>query len=422
MSTENLYPVPIYTQKHGYILVENGATNGARAGVNLYDENGDLIPPENLSEAVLRTGDTMTGKLVNTASIHVPSGTMVLGAPTPESLFWNYTYPGNTYLTMDKATADNDASLVFTQGGRAKWEFGATTEGVGVSPRIHMKVVRNPTADPADDQFLDVMLWDYDSGDVWVNNGYKLGIGTLPQERLHVAGFNVSAARVVSKFENFNTGAGSQSAAHVFQGVGTSWVTGNDFGLNAGHNYFIQDGNSGALAFFANANGVSIGGSTVEATEALRVDSTDGGFLPPRLTTAQRDALGSKNSGLLIFNTDASQLEYWSGSLGAWLGIYSQDAPLSPTVANAATTLSATHLNGVIEKSDTSAYTYTIAPSLGAHGDSITIVNSGTAGNITLARGAGVALYQNGVDADITIGPGSMLKIYRSATADRWIA
>lgn len=99
----------------------------------------------------------------------------------------------------------------------------------------------------------------------------------------------------------------------------------------------------------------------------------------------------------------------------------SDHAP-APTIANAATTLSATHLNGVIEKSDTSAYTYTIAPSLGAHGDSITIVNSGTAGNITLARGAGVALYQNGVDADITIGPGSMLKIYRSATADRWIA
>lgn len=53
MSTENLYPVPIYTQKHGYILVENGATNGARAGVNLYDENGDLIPPENLDAPAL---------------------------------------------------------------------------------------------------------------------------------------------------------------------------------------------------------------------------------------------------------------------------------------------------------------------------------------------------------------------------------
>lgn len=267
-----------------------------------------------LAGKVNRAGDTMTGKLTNNVSIHVPSGTMVLGAPLPENLYWNYTYPGNTYLTMDKATADNDASLVFTQGGRAKWEFGATTEGPGVSPRIHMKKVNNPTANPADDQFLDVMIWDYDTGNVWVNNGYKLGIGTLPTERLHVAGFNVSGGRVVSKFENYNTGAGSQSAAHVFQGVGTSWNLGNDFGLNAGHNFFIQDGNSGNLRFFANVNGVSVGGSTVEATEILRADSTTGGFLPPRMTTVQRDAMGGKNAGLIIYNTTASALQVWNGA------------------------------------------------------------------------------------------------------------
>ena len=105
-----------------------------------------------------------------------------------------------------------------------------------------------------------------------------------------------------------------------------------------------------------------------------------------------------------------------------WLDIDSRDAPLFPTTANAATTLSATHLNGVVEKSNTTAYTYTIAPSLGAQGDAITIVNSGTAGNITLARGTGVALYRNGVDGNLTVAPGTMVTIYRSATANRWIA
>ncbi len=272
---------------------------------------------ESESGAGIATSAAGTGLKVNT-SLHIPSGTLVIGAPIPESLYWNYTYPGNTYVTMDKATSDNDASLVFTQAGRAKWEFGATTEGPGTDPaRIHMKVVRNPTANPADDQFLDVMIWDYVTGDTYIQNGYKLGVGTIPSELFHVAGLNVSAARVISKFENYNTGAGSQSACHVFQGIGTSWATGNDFGLNAGHNYFIQDGNSGGLRYFANANGVSIGGSTVEPTEALRVESTTGGFLYPRLTTAQRDAMGSKNAGLTIYNSTTTQIELWNGA--AWV-------------------------------------------------------------------------------------------------------
>lgn len=91
-------------------------------------------------------------------------------------------------------------------------------------------------------------------------------------------------------------------------------------------------------------------------------------------------------------------------------------------VSNAATTLAASDLNGVVEKNNNTAYTYTLAASLGTVRDAITIVNSGTAGNITLARASGVALYRNGVDANITIGPGSMVTIYRSNTANRWIA
>lgn len=92
------------------------------------------------------------------------------------------------------------------------------------------------------------------------------------------------------------------------------------------------------------------------------------------------------------------------------------------TTSNAATTLNTSHLNGAVEKSNNSSYSYTIASGLGTQGDAITIVNSGTAGNITITRAAGVALYRNGVDANITVGPGSIVTIYRSATANRWIA
>lgn len=95
---------------------------------------------------------------------------------------------------------------------------------------------------------------------------------------------------------------------------------------------------------------------------------------------------------------------------------------LLPVTANAATTLDATHINKVVEKTNGTAYTYTISASLGAQGDVITIINSGTTGDITVARGTGVALYRGTTDQNITVAPGTMATLYRTGTANRWMA
>lgn len=89
---------------------------------------------------------------------------------------------------------------------------------------------------------------------------------------------------------------------------------------------------------------------------------------------------------------------------------------------NAGTTLAASHLNGVVEKSNNTAYIYTIPTGLGSQGDAITFVNSGTGGNLTISRATNVSLYRNGTNANIVVSPGSMITIYRSATNNRWIA
>ena len=68
---------------------------------------------------------------------------------------------------------------------------------------------------------------------------------------------------------------------------------------------------------------VTIGGqttspvTTVASSAQLEVISTTKGFLPPRMTTAQRDAITSPADGLIIYNTDNSRLEIRAGS--AWL-------------------------------------------------------------------------------------------------------
>lgn len=93
----------------------------------------------------------------------------------------------------------------------------------------------------------------------------------------------------------------------------------------------------------------------------------------------------------------------------------------APIIANANITLDSTHLNRIVEHNDSTARTYTIAPSLGASGDIITFVNnSGAVLNIT--RGTGVTMYRYGTNQNVTIPARRSMTIYRSSTANVWYA
>ncbi len=68
------------------------------------------------------------------------------------------------------------------------------------------------------------------------------------------------------------------------------------------------------FAFSATAQNVGVGTTTPQASAILDVTSTDKGFLPPRMTTAQRNAIANKVAGLLIYNTNTSCVEMYNGS------------------------------------------------------------------------------------------------------------
>ena len=72
-----------------------------------------------------------------------------------------------------------------------------------------------------------------------------------------------------------------------------------------------------------------------DASAAFEIDSTTQGFLPPRMTTTQRNAISSPATGLQIYNTTTNQDEFYNGS--AWGAVGS-----SPTFANATAILNLT--------------------------------------------------------------------------------
>jgi hypothetical protein len=92
----------------------------------------------------------------------------------------------------------------------------------------------------------------------------------------------------------------------------------NDSGAATGDFYFIDYSPTVTAlagrhyAFRATAGDVIIGGSSANAAAKVQIDSTTQGFLPPRMTTVQRDAISTPPAGLLIYNTTTNKLNLYT--------------------------------------------------------------------------------------------------------------
>ncbi len=90
------------------------------------------------------------------------------------------------------------------------------------------------------------------------------------------------------------------------------------------------------------SQGVIVSGDSTavpDQSAMFEVRSTEKGLLPPRLTTAQRDAIGNPAPGLIIFNTTQNCLEFYT-SIG-WISIMGCDAAPQAII----TSLDSSYLN-----------------------------------------------------------------------------
>ena len=84
-----------------------------------------------------------------------------------------------------------------------------------------------------------------------------------------------------------------------------------------------------ALTIPSMAQNVGIGTTTPNTSAQLDISSTTKGFLPPRMTTTNRNAIASPAIGLIIYNTTTNSLEIRNSS--AWVSL-SPAADALPTI------------------------------------------------------------------------------------------
>jgi hypothetical protein len=92
---------------------------------------------------------------------------------------------------------------------------------------------------------------------------------------------------------------------------------------NDGANVIVQNDfdKAGLNDIYYTRGGVGIGGGVVNSKAVLDLQSTTKSFLPPRMTTAQMNAITSPPNGSVVYNTTVNALAFYNGSswvVGSW--------------------------------------------------------------------------------------------------------
>lgn len=131
----------------------------------------------------------------------------------------------------------------------------------------------------------------------------SLGIGsTSPSGKLEV--------NLVGGAAYFTRVAGDNGTTNPALQIGTSTTSPRIYGYGSGLEFYTAAvGGTATIKMILNSSGtLVIGTSTVDTSALFQVDSTTKGFLPPRMTTTQKNAISSPATGLVVFDITLGKL------------------------------------------------------------------------------------------------------------------
>ena len=258
----------------GSVLFSNGTTI-AQSNANLFWDNTNArlgigtnaptLPLDVNGQArivgTLNVGNT--GSVGNISLKRTSDGSDVGGirADASGTQIGGFGYSSNILLNNG---ATGTSGIVFSTGGERMRLFGATGNlGIGIATDAGFK--------------LDV-------------NGTARVSGTL--------GVKTASGQQRIAFAN---------ADQIYIGLGAN---NNQIGANSSNRLYI--GSEGDLPIYTLAGGTVIvadlANPASSASAKLRIDSTTQGFLPPRMTTTQKNAIATPAAGLVVYDTTLGKL------------------------------------------------------------------------------------------------------------------
>ncbi len=276
------------------------------------------------SDANIATKDNITTR---TPSGYWQTGTATIAEGWPQdSNTWYHllsTTHNNTanYFAMQFAGNFNDSNHIYyrttTNSGTAAWNklWHAGNDGSGSTLDADLLDGLNQTAANTGNT---IMARD-GNGDTNVRYLQSTYVAMS-----HAAATRNTDTVFYSSTDNYirkNTAAGFRTALDVYAKGEVDAL------VSSGGGTTFTDGGADSYT----TDDIAIGQSSAPVSSAaLEVESTSKGFLPPRMTTAQRNAIAGPVEGLVVYNTSMDQLQFYNGVAWSSIGVVDNSNPSTP--------------------------------------------------------------------------------------------
>ena len=304
-------------------LYFDSATNKLRLSENagafndIVGAGGDVVGPASATNNALVRWDTATGKLVQDSLVTL-DGTGFVVAGDSTLVFEDRVLDSATAVAFNYLSTNLDKDTFTTGAIHSRWQDAGLDTIMLLTPDGVLTLASNGAVPvPVSGAMAFSTLGTNDAHVFTPNGTFRVRGGSGQEIRMGsisglsgLAGIGPSFAGTGMVLIGNETATGS-SIACLIQ---------NEINLGAGDEALrVINGFKGfgeVQLFVVSSDGTVLAGTgTPDVTAVLQANSTVKGFLPPRMTTIQQDAIISPTEGLVIYNLITKTLRFFNGTV-----------------------------------------------------------------------------------------------------------